>query len=150
MKNFIFLGLILFSSLSFACSCITANRENAVINTDVIISGKILSQENLSVKNKRDRDFTATVTKYTVLVIENLKGKLKKDIITIYGAASNCAYNFQVGESYIIFAIYKNRHLTDSKKVKKFIFTNKCTRTAKFDEQEIEKIKALCKEKGYS
>nr|WP_294937971.1 hypothetical protein [uncultured Flavobacterium sp.] len=150
MKNILLLGLILFSSLSFACSCINANRENSVIHTEVIISGKILSQENILVKSKRNHDFQAIAKKYTVLVTEKLKGKLKKEIITIYGDPSNCAYNFQVGESYIIFAIYRNRHMDDSKKVKKFLFTNKCTRTAKLDDQEVEKIKALCKDKGYS
>jgi len=150
MKKILALLLILFSSLSYACSCITAGRENAVIHTEVIISGKILSEENTIVKSNRNHNFKTIAKKYTVLVTEKLKGKLKKDIITIYGDPSNCAYNFQVGENYIIYAIYQNRHMSDSKKVKKFLLTNKCTRTSKFDEQELEKIKALCKEKGYS
>ena len=150
MKYLLFLSLILSSNLSFACSCITAGLDNSVIHAEVIITGKIISRENVLVKSKRDEDFGSTVAKYTILVTEKIKGNLKKNIVTVYGDASNCAYTFQVGENYIIYAIYHNKHMYDSKKVKKFLFTNKCTRTARFDSQEVDKIRDLCRSKGYS
>ncbi|WP_185146692.1 hypothetical protein [Chryseobacterium sp.] len=151
MKQILLLLLILFSSDALACTCVRSSREGAIINSDVIISGKILSERTIRVKTEAyPQNRSSLVKKYSVLVTEKFKGTLRKRKILLYGSLGNCAYNFRVGENYLIYMIYRERHTNESSKVKKFLYANKCMRPSLIENDEIEKVRTLCIGKGYN
>ncbi|RZK10616.1 MAG: hypothetical protein EOO46_10075 [Flavobacterium sp.] len=152
MKLYLSILLFLFFNTSFACSCIAKpSMEKAVDETDVVVTGKVLSKESFGKKDGRLPKYFTHNVKYKVEVTKIHKGKIKKGIITIVtgpAMGGDCGVFFQIGKSYTIYATYT---LIDAgeKKVE-FMETNICSRTAKADKAESAKIEKYCTSKGYS
>ncbi|MFY0483317.1 hypothetical protein ACI6PS_12005 [Flavobacterium sp. PLA-1-15] len=152
MKTYYSIFLLLIFNYSFACSCIpTPSMEKALDETDVVVTGKVLSKESFGKKDGRLPRYFASNVKYKVEVTKIHKGKIKKGIITIVtgpAMGGDCGVFFQIGKSYTIYAEVTLID-TGGKKVE-FLETTICTRTAKADKTESAKIEKYCKLKGYS
>lgn len=144
--------LIFISNYSFGCSCIGENSiKNEIKNRDVVLIGKIISQEEYEEKDTLYHNFIFKKIKFKIAVIEKLKGEIKTDTISIFTGLGrgDCGINFKIGEKYIIYANYDNEHFNIGKKVDKFLTTNICTRTKLFEKKEFKKIKRFTKRKSY-
>lgn len=152
MKLYLSILVLLFFNISFACSCIpTPSMEKALDETNVVVTGKVLSKEAFGKKDGRLPKYFTSNVKYKIEVTKIHKGKIKKGIITIVTGSAmggDCGVFFQIGKSYTIYAEYT---LIDAGGKKMgFLETNICTRTAKADKTESAKIEKYCKLKGYS
>jgi hypothetical protein len=60
-----------------------------------------------------------------------LKGKLlRRQIAVITGVGhGDCGFRFAVGKEYIIYATWRTQFLNDEPTVRKFLYTDICTRT---------------------
>ena len=152
MKAYYSILLVLLFNYSFACSCIPQpSMEKAIDETDVVVTGKVLSKEAFTKKDGRLSKYFTRNVKYKIEVTKIHKGKIKKGIITIVtgpAMGGDCGVFFEIGKSYTIYADYM---LIDAggKKVA-FLETSICTRTAKADKTESKRIEKYSKLKGYS
>ena len=122
--------------------------KEAIKKTDVIMKGKIISKDSFSKDDHNITGLRMSYVKYTVVVSEIIKGKMKSKkiiIATAPGGAGDCGYLFEVGKTYMIFA---GKH-TENKK-DKFLYTSICTKTSKFNKTEFNKIKEYCRRSSSS
>jgi len=152
MKLYLSILLLLFFNLSFACSCIpNPIMEKALDETNVVLTGKVLSKESFTKKEGRLSNYFARNVKYKIEVTKIHKGKIKKRIITIVtgpAMGGDCGFFFQIGKTYTIYANYILINV--SGKEVAFLETNICSRTATFNKAESDKIEKYSKSKGYS
>lgn len=142
MNKIIFYTLGIFAFLMFAgidgyaCSCVPFGEESvqqqvskAKTNAQAVFVGKVLQ----IIKKPEKHEIVVK------LKVENLwKGYLSKEVTVSTGADSAlCGYNFEVGQSYLIYAGGADVNNLQ---------TNICTRTAKFSAAKAD-IKALGKAK---
>jgi hypothetical protein len=124
----------------FACSCIGEESvKTAFRKYDVIVTGKVLNIENMSVQdnkdlypdNRKSRVFNFHFKKVTLEVMELYKGKIKKEIIEITTGQGrgDCGFPFQLGETYLIYSSFENTYFEQGEKVPNYLYTNICTRT---------------------
>jgi len=132
-----------------ACSCVDKRSiKKEVHHSKSVVIGKILS---------RGEDYTAEINGVKrkiasfLLVIEySYKGNFKNDtleIITLNHTAS-CGYLFSAGEKYIVYSTktpksIKNLKLKKRNNSMKVQWTDLCTRTTKFNDDEDETINKL-------
>lgn len=146
-KNALLTFFCLFSTFSFACTCIGKSKiKHAIKASDAVFVGNVLSAEKAKIK--LDSSSTVEMMEYKILVTERIKGKAITDTMKIYTGFGNgdCGFNFKIGEKYIIYSIYTEYTLWG--KVD-FLSTDICTRTNFYSEEELRKIKRLVNRKNY-
>jgi len=150
MKNYVII-LCLFFFANFCCACVcsdTGTKEQTIQKTDAILKGKIISKEIFSKDDHKRTGLRVPYVKYTVVILETIKGKLKTKsliIATAPGGGGDCGYMFEIGKTYLIYALKHRGNKND-----KFLYTSICTRTDKFNALEFNKVKIYCKHKGFS
>lgn len=150
MKNYIITICFLFSvSFCNACTCSeSGTREQAIKKIDRIILGKVISKESFSKEDYKITGLKMSYVKYTVIVSEMLKGKIKSKtliIATAPGGGGDCGYNFEIGKTYLIYADKREDNRKD-----KFLYTSICMRTNILESIEFNKVKKYCRLKGFS
>lgn len=150
MSREILLGLVFVLPLNvWACSCIgTNNVKQELKESDLVFSGKILSKNVFTVNdNNLPSGFDLKKAEYIVLISEIYKGHLTNDTLNVITGVGggDCGLEFSVGVDYIIYAAYKNKYFERGQQIKRFVFTNICTRTKPIDKNEIRKIKRFLK-----
>ena len=152
MKKTLLLILVIIFSITktFACTCAVTNEslskkvKKEFIQSDLIISGKVI---DIKILNTSEIWSSADPIIYKFEITKTIKGKLKKEVIDIVSERSgaSCGYNFELGESYLVYAI-KSTHFS-SKTNNEFDFvTSLCTRNQKLKkvtEKELRKLKKL-------
>ncbi len=130
--NFLFLLLLFPITNSFACSCIVEDEslskkvEREFTQSDLIISGKVIDINTGNVEN--NKPFASPII-YKFEILKKFKGNLEKEVVEIISESSSsmCGYNFEVGKSYLVYAI--NTTYYSSVTNKKFDFvTSLCNR----------------------
>ena len=134
------LGIFAFLTLAnidaYACSCIPFGNESvaqqvnkAKTDARAVFSGKVLEVI-------KKPEIYQTIVK--LRVDNSWKGNLSKEVTVLTGSDSAlCGYNFEVGQSYLIYA-----NGADANNLQ----TNICTRTAKFSQAKAD-VKVLGKAK---
>lgn len=165
MNQFILTCFFLFSALTiYGCECapIPSVRE-AIVKSGYVALAKVRKKKWIHLPSsekpdkkivkhlsRRDRKIWSGTNYYEVHldIIKIYKGeKITKKHVVYVGIDDTCGFNFEKGETYIIYA-YKNRlgnNYSDiPERFKKDVFeTNSCTRTKKFDQEEIQQIENL-------
>lgn len=145
------------------CSCVGTSSVNEAIEwSDVVVMGKILSKELIKLIRPPEfsaedsltspKIFTPKVAKYTLLVNSGFKGEFKSDTLEIYTGlgGGDCGFRFEIGRIYLVYAD-QNPYilLSDDWSYptgKDIYWTNICTRTQIFDENEMKEIKKHIKQ----
>ena len=131
-----------------ACDCPTQPTvKDAIKNSDIVITGKIISKEMINTKDTTTNSmpFDRTEMKYTIVVAHKHKGEFKSDTLTIITGTGggDCGFGFEVGKKYIIYG--SNDRNNNSQKPKKILkntyWTNICTRTVLYNDKEFQEIK---------
>lgn len=136
----LFAMLLLASSLSYACDCIgSISVKKEIKISDAVFKGKIIEKSLFVVDTLFANEYVYKA-KYKIELDVVYKGNKNKSryITVITGIGSgDCGYEFKEGESYIIYAKFKERYFSQGNKVSKFLYTDICTRTTdKIDKEE--------------
>lgn len=166
MKQIVFIIFIFsafFSSVQ-ACSCVGESTvEGGVKAADFVAVGTVISKDIIRITDtaqiqlfKPDTflwdkyPYTIAIAKYTIVIDELFKGKIRSDTISIYSGlgGGDCGWRFKVGVKYIIYGDKKTYLGTDNNQFNypqgsNIFWTNLCTRTCVFDETEIAQIKKV-------
>ncbi len=130
------------------CSCIgEANPKQALKAADRVFRGKVLRVEAFDVPVTLfgpDSNHKVPFKRYTIQIQKMLKGKmLRRQIAVITGVGhGDCGFNFTEGKEYIIYATWRTQFLNDEPTVRRFLYTDICTRTTKDVEDEMKAIGA--------
>lgn len=169
--------LILFgvtNQFVLACKCDTKDDiKTHYTDTEVIIHGKVLSEEYVTFSSTLKReglelvsesyrnntgklDFLKKVwiVKTEIEIIESYKGNSFPKTIIVYTSrfSASCGYlNFKVGEEFQVYlsptSYFDYRYKKTNLEAKDYIgyWTNMCTRTREFDIEEDKQLKSLMK-----
>jgi hypothetical protein len=148
MKKILLIGLfILFSTNIFACSCIGKSTvKGALSQSDVVFFGRILSVIFFTVVDDNlPSYYKFNQAEYLVLVKKIYKGDIVSDTLKVTTGLGHgdCGFKFSVGNEYIIYSSYSNKHFEDGRTVNPFLKTNICTRTMRYNKKELRKIKRV-------
>ena len=148
---------------ALACRCVkNISVKTEFKETEVIVSGKVLSKtyvssENVLEKERLDlikKEYKDNPKKMSELKMESIikielgvnytyKGNAIQDKITIYTSkfSSACGYlGFEVGQDFITYLSTRDNG---------YFWTNRCTRTKKFDEMDDKTLCELMSVKKY-
>lgn len=149
MNRVLLIIFIFYSNAILPCTCIGKTKvKSEVKNSDVVIIGKVLSKELLTIKDKYvPEEFYLKKNEYTIQIIKKYKGEITSDTIKIVTGIGNgdCGFKFLIGESYIIYSEFQDAFIEENEKEKPFLTTNICTRTRLYDEDEDRKIRKYLK-----
>jgi hypothetical protein len=139
-----------------ACTCIGESTvKNEIRAKDAVFVGIIAESEEIRIYDTLNSSSVIyrVEMKYTILVEATYKGRQVSDTAYIFTGrgGGDCGFDFQIGQKYIVYA----RHLTPADRVNELVFidkkrafrTNICTRTRKYDEQEIVEIEQYLKKR---
>jgi hypothetical protein len=120
------------------CYCVPGTMSDSFKKSKLIISGTVISVRDES--PKRELNFYRI---YTVQIEKLYKGHYRRKTVEIVSGAGDedCGFYFKQGEKYIIFA---RIFIGSSSKIgfpNKSFYTDECTRTKKYNENEVEEIK---------
>ena len=155
---------ILKSGRLFACSCDGESTvRESVKYSDIVFKGRVVSKlvtSDLSafgVRVKGDttsnsfasRQIKNPVAVYNIKVFKIYKGESQVDTISIITPTSGagCGFGFQVGQDYIVYGTTKDGTIMGNSVERlatntKTYWTNLCTRTTQFFQQEEDEIRA--------
>jgi hypothetical protein len=166
MKVILFLFCLSLSISAAACSCNELpSIEDAYFMTPVVFSGKVISLNYVSIwetmaldkRAKAKEDFlnpksytsqlgTPTVQKIELEVLKTYKGENIKDTIVIFTANNGAACGFtwfEIGKKFIVYANPRSPHYnfyspnnSAGTEQKGTYWTNQCTRTSRYYEEE--------------
>lgn len=135
-----------------ACSCIgesTVKKEFR--KSDVVISGKILSQNIFVVKDKViPVGLVYRQAEYSVLVTKIYKGRILGDtlrIVTTGITSGDCGIRLKPELEYIIYCTYSDRYFENGEKRDIFLYTDMCTRTQLFNTEEDSALLKIIKQR---
>ena len=130
---------LIISKNANCCYCIdSAIISDSFKNSSLIFNGLILSVRDESPKPER-----SYYRIYTVQIEKIYKGHYQRktiEILTGYGDG-DCGIEFNIGEKYIIYASIQSLNLSKKNTKTKTYYTNECTRTNRFNENEVAEIK---------
>ncbi len=143
-KIVLILIITVLSLSSLACSCVgKSSVKEGVHKSNIVFSGKILTKNVFVLDDSiLPKGLKLYQTEYKILVAKVYKGKMRKDTISLITGIGkgDCGFEFKVGNDYIVYSNYKDKYFTLGKRVKKFLYTDICTRTKPFDENEHQEI----------
>lgn len=172
-KVIIILFILCLSEYAYACKCgDPLSVEESFKSTSLIVHAKVLSkqfvpftetvqsdkvksiEERIKSDQRKLELFRSNyVYKVTLEVIENFKGSTKGHVITVFTTATSasCGYRFEVGSEYLLYGIRRDFLMglflghNDQEEVEKenTYWTNHCTRTAEYHQQERESLRRL-------
>lgn len=139
-KVFLCTIFLLSAQNAFACKCREITVKEDYENSDIVISGKVISGRLISYKSDDD---TRTVRRYTLRVSKVYKGDKKARTYYIYSSTSSasCGSKLIVGRKYIVYGNKDDN--APVKQAKNSYWTNTCHRTKPFTTKEIAEINAL-------
>ncbi|MGC6432976.1 MAG: hypothetical protein ACON4M_02155 [Crocinitomicaceae bacterium] len=168
MSNFFLIFFLLFSVASYACNCNPGGTiDENVANSDVIIKGKVLSfsyTDKLDTlgavilgdpRNTFAKYWKFYVKVYEVQVKETYKGFTKVDTINVVTGmnGASCGIDFTLGVDYIIYGFEKDyQGFSSVQRVSRnsiLFWTNRCTRSHYYSDEEAALIKATVQEQSY-
>lgn len=122
MKSYILTFFIVFLSLSkaIACTCISEKEslkkkvKKEFLRSDVIFTGNVTAITDL--KKRSNRYSSGDPIQYTFEIIEQIKGVDTKRKIQIISArsGSSCGYRFQIGKTYMVYAMGSDYYSKDT------------------------------------
>jgi hypothetical protein len=171
MKLPILLCCLLLASQSFACDCDgTRTVKESFKSASIIITGTVIKSEVISLaetiqinklkeieeglKSAPDelKMLSRSVSSIEIVVKGTLKGNVP-DTVTIYTpfSGSECGYDFQVGQEYIIYAyntgfysFFLHGEVERGNITKENAYwTNMCTRTTVYYKEEVDELRCL-------
>ncbi len=121
-----------------SCYCVLGTMSDAFKNSDLIISGIVISVRDQS--EKQELNYNKI---YTVQILKLFKGNYRRKTVEIASGFrdDDCGFVFSVGEKYIIFARRNRGYSVRSNLPIHSFFTDECTRTKVYTEKEVEEIK---------
>ncbi len=152
-----------------ACDCIKKSTvENAVRNSSLVVIGTVMNKVLVAVTDNHqivpfsDEDSKRNTFRYTTILSECkilvevlYKGTISNDTLTIFTGTGehDCGMEFNAGEKYIIYSsekTYSKQKYNDLiySLGKNTYWTDRCTRTTKFSQEEAAEIRKCEKEKA--
>lgn len=120
MKPYILAFFIFFIPITNAigCSCIAEKEslrkkvQKEFLRSDVIFTGNVIAIKDFNTHPTRSS--SRDPIQYTFEIIEQIKGVDTKREIQIISerSGSSCGYRFQIGKTYMVYAITSNYHTT--------------------------------------
>ena len=170
-RTLILLAFLVFgltSKTALACSCGQSSVKDAYKNSDIVISGQIISvteeyfSDSASIKemiglptdqlDKHKRVNGLYLKKVLIEVETVFKSQTTNDTLTIYTGAGggDCGYRFKTGQKYIIYGdqesyfgrVSKNKNFPSEQNI---YWTNICTRTQEYNQAEISELEKIKK-----
>lgn len=152
----VFLLIILGVVPAIACDCKETkgiqeefNRSNAVVVGKVIAQEQVVVTDDGLVKSEfhATRQIGRLMMRFTLVIIEQIKGDFKTDTIHVYTGmgVADCGFGFEIGAVYLVYGIdglYKSNIFTESHAS---LWTSICMRTKLEDKSEIEKLRKIAK-----
>jgi hypothetical protein len=139
----ILLAFAMLPSLASACSCIGVEEPNAARKAaDLVFVGRVTDVETFGLPidaefgNNGDSVF---FNRITVQVDRRLKnGFLRRQFELVTGiGGGDCGFPFFVGKEYFVYGHWRNQLLNDGPKMRRFLWTDICTRTTDQIEGEL-------------
>jgi hypothetical protein len=150
------LTIVLLNFETKACTCIGESAvKDEIENKDAVFVGTIAESEEIRIYDTLSPNKTIyrVELKYTMVVETIYKGLQFSDTTYIFtgSGGGDCGFNFQIGQKYIVYA--RNLKTEDRYNGPVFIdkksafYTNVCTRTRKYQDEEIKEIEKYLKKK---
>lgn len=144
--------LFLFSTKSFACSCIESTKSlsekviDSYTEATVVFKGKVIDIINPSTSSTSS-SFDPIIYKFEI--VTKYKGKLKTNTIEVASAASgaSCGYEFEMDTTYLVYARQSSQYSDFTTNDMDFV-TSLCDRNQKeenIDKKEIRLLSSLLK-----
>ena len=144
------LTILLLSNEAKACTCIGERTvKDEIKNKDAVFVGIITESEEMRIYDTLSPNKTIfrVEMKYTIVIETVYKGRQISDTAFIFtgSGSGDCGYNFKIGQKYIVYAghlktedRYNGQVYIDKKSA---FYTTICTRTRKYQDEEIKEIK---------
>ncbi|WP_299313222.1 hypothetical protein [uncultured Aquimarina sp.] len=131
-----------------ACSCSDTDQplgkkvKEAFLSADLIFTGKVIDIKEINTILPYKSSSDPVV--YTFEVIQKIKGKTKKTILKILSSNSgaSCGYNFQLGESYLVYSSVSD-HFAKQTGIKTSFVTSLCRRNQELQSVHKKELKKL-------
>jgi len=149
-----FLCILLLRNEVSACSC-TGERaiKEEIENQDAVFVGFVKEAEQIRIYDTLSPNhiIDRVEMKYTMVIESVYKGSQMSDTVFIFTGigGGDCGYNFKIGQKYIVYGRYlktadrHNRRMFIDKK--SAFYTTICSRTRKYQSEEIKEIKRYLK-----
>lgn len=147
--------LLLFNQKLEACSCVGERPvKEAIERVDAVFTGTIIEKEEIRIYDtlSHDQRVYRVEMKYKIAVETVYKGQSLSDTSLIFTGrgGGDCGYNFQIGQKYIVYA----GHIETDERYSGQVFIDKksafrttiCTRTRKYQTEEIKEIEKHTKQ----
>lgn len=160
MKTIIYiltiLTIVLLSNETKACTCIGESTvKDEIKNKDAVFVGAITDSEELRIYDTLipNKTIYRVEMKFTMVIETIYKGRQISDTTFIFtgSGGGDCGFNFQIGQKYIVYAghfktanRYNGQVFIDKKSA---FYTTICTRTRKYQDEEINEIERHLKQK---
>lgn len=130
----IFICIWIFSAYEgYGCTCIGSSTVKSEFKeSDVVVVGTLLENRLLTIRDSlMPAGWKTERMQYTFRISTIYKGKKLDDTIVITSGLGkgDCGFVFSLGEEYILYCNYMDRYYRTGDKVKKFLYTDICTRT---------------------
>jgi hypothetical protein len=146
---------------TFACDCKGETTvENAIKYSSLVVVGTVISKDLVAVtdsheivsfsdENLKQSTFryTTILSKNKILVLELYKGIISSDTLTVFTGTggSDCGTEFTIGDKYIIYSSEKTYSKMKYNDLiyslgKNVYWTDRCTRTSKYNQEEVQEI----------
>lgn len=121
----------------FACTCkyppnLTEREkiEGAFKNTDFVFTGKVIKVFQKRIREGKDIFLEGEKT-VVLEIIGDFKNNIRKKNLTIKTGMANgdCGVIFQIGEKYIVYAVFTKTYNSKNQYIKTEIHTKDCSRT---------------------
>ena len=151
MKKNLLLILVFFTySSASSCSCIgkiTFKKEFR--RSVVVVTGKVIGRKIIEIKDSLRPQLKIQKVKYTIQVNRVYKGRIKNNLIEVTTGigGGDCGFEFMIEKEYIIYCTYENKYYNWGDIVKKFLYTDICSRTRLTSEDELKLLNKKCKNK---
>ncbi len=138
---------------AICCTCVSLSKstvKSEFKKSDVIFVGKVLSKENIEIKDVQFPNIKTEYIEYSFEIVTLFKGTSKRDTIKIVTGTGNddCGFQFVVGNEYIVYSYLYRNNLMESLNISPFFFTEICTRTKSSDDKvELKELGRISKKR---
>jgi hypothetical protein len=126
---------------TFACDCSSMpSVADALIRSDLVFSGRVISADTLTVKSRGSLSKRAMV-RYGIVLEQLFKGEGADTVFVVSGTNSlDCGYPFILGGQYVLYTSKFDVDMIGSGSFTAQNVTSVCTRTRPFDTGEIQAL----------